>query len=321
MGNGNWSSSLYKSASVSRKLSGIKDFAYHAQMDDTPRDQWKAHEDLNPLNIIKSINHVRESRDSKEHPLSNAVLVFIDVTGSLQEVPKIAQAKLGSLMTYLIMKSGLTDPQVLIGGLGDAVCDNVPLQISQFESNNLVDEQLRKLVLEGGGGGQRTESYEAVLYFAARLTSIDCFEKRGKKGYLFIAGDEAPHDIFSAEHIYKLFGIKAEAVSTKQLFAEAMEKYEIFYVMPNMTQYYKDEKILSMWRKNLGENVLLLDDPNAICELIVSTIAVNEGTDLDTAIKDLAIVGDSANTNAVSKALAVRSTIKKDVVSIAIPNE
>lgn len=35
-----------------------------------------------------------------------------------------------------------------------------------------------------------TESYELAMYFMARHTSIDCYEKRGKRGYLFMIGDE-----------------------------------------------------------------------------------------------------------------------------------
>ena len=54
-------------------------------------------------------------------------------------------------------------------------------------------EDLGKLFLEGGGGGQLTESYELAMYFMARHTSIDCHEKRGKRGYLFIIGDEMPY--------------------------------------------------------------------------------------------------------------------------------
>ena len=35
-----------------------------------------------------------------------------------------------------------------------------------------------------------TESYELAMYFMARHTALDCHEKRGKRGYLFIIGDE-----------------------------------------------------------------------------------------------------------------------------------
>ena len=53
-----------------------------------------------------------------------------------------------------------------------------------------MDDDLGRILLEGGGGGQKTESYELALYFMARHTATDCFERRGRRGYLFIIGDE-----------------------------------------------------------------------------------------------------------------------------------
>ena len=96
-------------------------------------------------------------------------------------------------MGLLLRKGYLAHPQILIGGIGDATCDRAPLQVGQFESGIEIDEDLAKLWLEGGGGGQQTESYELAMYFMARHTSIDCLEKRGQRGYLFLIGDEMPY--------------------------------------------------------------------------------------------------------------------------------
>ena len=87
----------------------------------------------------------------------------------------------------------------------------VPLQVGEYESDNRIDENVEKLVLEGGGGGQITESYELGLYFMARHTAIDCFEKRGKHGYCFIIGDEMPYPKVRKTHINKLIGDGLEA--------------------------------------------------------------------------------------------------------------
>jgi hypothetical protein len=78
----------------------------------------------------------------------------------------------------------------MFGAIGDATCDRAPLQVGQFESDNRMDDDLSRILLEGGGGGQKTESYELAMYFMARHTAADCYEKRGKRGYLFIIGDE-----------------------------------------------------------------------------------------------------------------------------------
>src|SRR5207247_2068681 len=103
---------------------------------------------------------MRESRDSTNHPESNAVIVLFDVTGSMGEVPRTIQRKLPSLMGLLLRKSYLTDPAILVGAIGDAYSDRVPLQIGQFESGIEIEDCLTNIFLEAGGGGQIHETYE-----------------------------------------------------------------------------------------------------------------------------------------------------------------
>ena len=128
---------------------------------------------------------MRESRDSDAHPDSNAIMVMFDVTGSMGSIPAhFASDKqaLPALMALLTSKGYIPDPQILFGAIGDANSDSTPFQIGQFESGNEMDDWLTKIFLEGNGGGQNHESYELAYYAATRHTSIDCFEKRNKKG-------------------------------------------------------------------------------------------------------------------------------------------
>ena len=90
-------------------------------------------------------------------------------------------ADLPRLLELLLGHKYLPDPQILFAAVGDATCDAVPLQVGQFESDNRMDQHLENMVLEGGGGGSKHESYELMLYVAARHTAIDCWEKRGAR--------------------------------------------------------------------------------------------------------------------------------------------
>ena len=110
---------------------------------------------------------IRESRDSSEHPESNAVLISLDVTGSMARVVRGVHRDLPRLHELLLGHAYLPHPQILFAAIGDATCDKVPLQVGQFESDNRMDLNLENMVLEGGGGGQKTESYELALYVAA----------------------------------------------------------------------------------------------------------------------------------------------------------
>ncbi len=301
MGGGSFDNKLYRSSATFRATKGIADFGYdHDTKATKSRSEWAAHEELDPKKIKGG---VRESRDSAEHPDSRAIVVLFDVTGSMEDVPKVFQKKLGTLMSMLMMKGGIEHPQILVGGIGDATCDQVPMQLSQFESSNLIDEHLRKMFIEGGGGGQATESYELGLYFAARMTSIDCYEKRKQKGYLFLSGDEKPYGRVKGEELKRVFGLaQAEDVSLLDIIKEAQEKYNVYFIIPTHTSHGAEFK--DVWQKLLGQNVLTLEDEGAVSELIASTIALNEGSDLDDVLAGLKDAGaDSHSVGTVSKSL------------------
>ena len=125
---------------------------------------------------------VRESRDSEEHPETVSIIVALDVTGSMGFVPEhIVKEALPDLIGSL-MEAGIEDPQVLFLGIGDFNYDAAPLQVGQFESSaELLDRWLTRVYLEGGGGGNNQEGYNLAHLFAARHTSIDCWEKRKQK--------------------------------------------------------------------------------------------------------------------------------------------
>ncbi len=188
MGTTYWSDDDYRERAAFLRRAGKGAFEYHDFTMRRPERERQVHEKMNPYGVA-----ARESRDSAAHPESRAVAVLFDVTGSMGSVPRIVQENLCQLMDLLLDKNYLAHPQILIGGIGDATCDGAPLQIGQFESGIEIDQDLAKLWLEGGGGGQKTESYELAMYFMARHTAIDCLEKRGRRGYLFLIGDEMPY--------------------------------------------------------------------------------------------------------------------------------
>ena len=294
MGSGRWSTDVYDAADRYRRANGVSAFAYS---DGGART---VHPALDPLGIV------RESRGSAEHPHSLAIAVLFDVTGSMRNVPRVLQTKLPRLLDLLLRGGYARDPQVLFGAIGDATCDRVPLQIGQFESDNRMDDDLGRIVLEGGGGGQMTESYELALYFMARHTSIDCYEKRGHRGYLFVIGDELAYPIVKAREVHRLIGgeLFSDEIPLRQIVGEVTRKYDTYYLLPAGSSYAGDRRVLDFWRDLLGQNTIELDDLDAVCETIALTVGLGEqAIDLDTGLRDLDRVGSAAN-RSVSTALA-----------------
>jgi len=236
------------------------------------------HEELDPLNV-----KLRESRDSDEHPKSNAIIVGLDVTGSMGMLAEVMAKKgLGTLIEQINERKPVESPHTLIMAIGDARWDSAPLQVTQFESSNVLVEQLEKIFVEHGGGGNMTESYDLPWYFAAQHTSIDCFEKRNKRGYLFTIGDEEAPAGLDQDHIKRFIGDTAERdYSAKELLEMAQRMYHVFHIVAEEGNYARHSKkaVYDTWHKLLGQNVLPLSDHTKLAEVIVSTIQVMEGED------------------------------------------
>ncbi len=226
----------------------------------------------------------RESRDSEAHPNSIAIAVFLDVTGSMGMIPEqLIRHKLGSLMDTLL-SHGIEDPQVMFSGIGDHITDRAPLQVGQFESGALeMNDCLAQIYIEGGGGGQSMESYLLAWLIAGRHTSIDCFEKRNQKGFLFTVGDEKSWNGLDENSLKHIMGYhEATKVDAKTLLREAQEKYNVFHIHVNETGYRNNQSVLTYWKQMLGEHFLILEDHRLVAELIASTIAMIQGIDLGT---------------------------------------
>jgi hypothetical protein len=303
MGYGHWDDDTYRAARTYRAACGQDDFARTATMHQRSRSEWRADPMLDPYGP-----RWRESRDSAEHGESLPIAVLFDVTGSMGVVPRIMQRKLGRLHGLLRDREYARDPQLLFGGIGDAQSDQVPLQIGQFESDNRMDEQLRSIFLEGGGGGQKSESYELAAYFMARHVATDAWERRGRRGYLFIVGDELNKPMVSARHVRRVIGDRLwRDLDVYDVYRELERRWRVYFVLPGGSAYFHDRQIVRHWRSLLGENVLRLDDPGAVCELIAAVVGVGErGLEVDQVCADLRGLASDGECTAVGAALARR---------------
>lgn len=125
----------------------------------------KMHQSMTPFGVR------REARDSQAHPKVLPIILGLDVTGSMGDLPKhLVTTELPHLMEKSIA-SGL-DPAIMFCGIGDHEYDRAPFQIGQFESGDAeLDNWLTKTWLEGNGGGNAGESYQLAWIYA--LTKVD----------------------------------------------------------------------------------------------------------------------------------------------------
>ncbi len=282
MGGHDYSESIYTARLDDHKAKGTSMFTHDADVK-SGRVAAKVHEKLDPSKLNTFNKLVRESLDSDVHPTSRAVAVLFDVTGSMHTVPDRFKDKLNTLMALLVKKGYIEHPHILFGAIGDATSDQFPLQVGQFEGGNEMDEALSKIVLEGNGGGQKCESYELAMYFMSRHTVMDCFNKRGQKGYLFISGDEMPYSEVKASEVKLIIGESLqENIPTEKILEELRDKFEVFWIMPVEGSYINDTQVMGTLKRMFNQNLLVLEKAEDVCELIATTIGVAEGHDIQT---------------------------------------
>ena len=141
----------------------------------------------------------------------------------------------------------------------------------------------------------------------ARHTAIDCHEKRGRRGYLFVIGDEIPYAQVKRQEVGALLGDRLQTdVPVEDVVAELRRAYDVYHVLPKMTSNWGNPAVRRRWVELLGQNALRLEEPAGVCELIASTIGVAEGkVDLEQLTDDLRDAGASAAVaRAVGRTLA-----------------
>ena len=257
------------SGSYSITNSTIRSSSYSSKSTNEIFNQNSINSAMDPFNV-----GIRESRDSVEHPNSIAVIIALDVTGSMLSIPTY-MVKEGLLkIIEKIIQSGIPDPQVMFLAVGDHVYDRSPLQVSQFESSDeLLDFWLTKVWLESGGGGNEGESYGLAHYFAAKHTDIDCFNKRNQKGFLFTIGDEPNLKSYPKDHLSKIFGDgEYRDCTSKELIDEASEKYNVFHIHFTGTRAGSDKETITKWKNLLGEQVLIANNREEISKMISDKI-------------------------------------------------
>ena len=275
MGSGRWESTgrdHYATTSVAARDSSVHEYFSSRQINEA----------LDPKGVM-----LRESCDGEDNPESNAIIIGLDVTGSMGMIAhEIAKEGLGTLIEGILERKPVVDPHILIAAIGDVACDSSPLQISQFEADERIIQQLTDIYVEGGGGGNNTESYDLPWYFAGTRTEIDCFTKRGQKGYLFTVGDEMPPAGLRAKDIKRVFGSDDQRnYSAAELLEIAEEKYHVFHLIVEEGGYCRGRqksKVIGSWKELMGSRAIPLSNYRHMSEVILACIEISEaGEDVD----------------------------------------
>lgn len=241
MGHGSYTASDWAKLKHSRGInsqSSVNQLFTKRQMDDK----------YNPRFI-----QYRESCDSDDSPESTPIIIGFDVTGSMGYLAEeIAKNAMNETVTQIYDKQPVTNPHILCAAFGNHA-DGAPLQVTQFEADIRVVEQLLDLWIERGGNGYSGDTF--VWYFAAKHTKIDSYLKRGKKGFLFTLGDDFCSEKLNSNTIQHIFGDKDDRYTPEELIAQASVMYEVFHIVTKPLSY----SYVESWQKLMPGRVAVVD--------------------------------------------------------------
>jgi hypothetical protein len=209
-------------------------FVHTIEMLERPPEERECHQSLDPN------GKDRECCDHPDHPNTTPIGVLMDLTRSRGDDAKVIFGKLPMMIGQIKLNNYVPDPEICFVGIGDATCDQAPVQVGQFESDNRLDAVLGNMWIELGGGGTGQESYQLGAYYMARHTKLDCL-KREKKGVCFIFADEGFYSVVDKGEVKRIIGDKLTAdIPSAQIFAELRKKYDTYVIFPRSS--WKDRK-------------------------------------------------------------------------------
>lgn len=204
-----------------------------------------------------------------KHP----IVCMLDVTGSMGNSVYVIYEKLGTFFLELERQNYLDDPAISFAAVGDCYCDRAPLQVAQFSQSQELVGYLEQFYIEHGGGGQSQESYETMLYYYWRYCELTQVEVP----FMFIIGDEGFYEKIQPAHLAGYLGERAPAgASTWEVLDAVKRKFDdnVFLLHLPYGRLDEDRKIVEQWRGWLGDNVIQLDDPTLVVEVMLGLIAL-----------------------------------------------
>jgi hypothetical protein len=119
-----------------------------------------------------------------------------------------------------------------------------------------------------------------AFHFFARHIAMDCWEKRQRKGYLFMTGDEPSNTTLSGALVKQWLGSDLQDMPLADVIADVRRTFHPFFIAPDRK---RGAGVSAFWTPYLGDSFISLDDPADTCAAAAGLVALGEG-----AVKGLA---------------------------------
>jgi hypothetical protein len=208
--------------------------------------------------------------DPKKHistESKNPLIIAVDVTGSMASWPFEIFDRLPLLFNTLSQYR--EDLEICFAAIGDARVDQWPLQVTSFASGFDLEQQLKALYGEGGGG-DAPESYGLFAHWVNNHVTIPQMEE---PPFLIVFGDINMHPKIASSTIRNYLG--EDAVTDKNAIKEWQQ------VTQNWNTWFlrrptgkKGDKIDQQWGEAIGsQKVFHIQDEQRAVDYAMGLIA------------------------------------------------
>jgi hypothetical protein len=209
---------------------------------------------------------------------ASPVVLGCDITGSMDVLPKIFFGKVPNVVREITQREYLRGMEFSVGGIGDVIGDDAPLQFGDFAAPKEIGDWLSRIYAERGGGAQGNESYELAAWFYAYRYELP----NAEMPFLFFTGDEGFRERLSGRELNQRFGGENRDTTADEVFKDLLKKFNgnVFLIH----RVYRgpvrdDDDIVRDWQRVIGaERVVLLESDQAVADVILGVIAVVGGT-------------------------------------------
>jgi hypothetical protein len=197
----------------------------------------------------------------------NPVLITVDGTGSMKTWPAEIFDRLP--LFYQTLSQYRSDLEVSHGVLGDAKADQWPIQVCAFGRGTTLDDHLKALRPEGGGGPGIRESYELMAYFADNHVRTP----RAQLPFWFLMGDEGFYQSISRKEVQHFLGDNMLSdMNATEVWWELSQRFDIYLLRKPYPG--KDETIEQQWAEAIGEQKIIpVYDKTRVVDVAMGLVA------------------------------------------------
>jgi len=214
--------------------------------------------------IIDPRKHVRTES-------TNPLIIAIDVTGSMANWPFEIFDRLPLL--YNTLSQYRDDLEICFAAIGDAACDQWPLQVTTFASSFDLEQLLSSLYGEGGGG-DAPESYGLFAHWVNTHVAIPDLEE---EPFLIVFGDVTMHPKTPKSQVAHYLGDKVSRdVDAIKAWNQVCSNWNPWFLRRPTGK--PGDKVDIQWGKAIGEQKIFhIEDEQRAVDYAMALIARSWG--------------------------------------------